>query len=63
MPNGVVRVGEHARVNVAVRADERQVGYLVVEMLRDFFLLWIGAKVAVVGQMSFGPAWHEKVLS
>ena len=43
----VVRVGEHARVDVAVRADQRQARHLPVEVLGDLLLARIGAEEAV----------------
>ena len=33
MPKAVVRVGEQARIDVAVRADQRQVGHRLVQLL------------------------------
>jgi hypothetical protein len=50
-PKRVVRVGEHARVHVAVRADERQARHLAIEVLGNLLLPRIGAEEAV---------WWEK---
>ena len=43
----IIRVGEHARINVTVRTDERRVGNLMIEMSGDFFLPRIRVKIAI----------------
>jgi hypothetical protein len=46
----VVRVSEHPRIDVPVRADEWQILDLRVQLLRDRLLLRVRAEVTVVGQ-------------
>ena len=43
----VIRLGKHARVNVAVRADERRAGDLAVEAPGDLSLLRVRVEIAV----------------
>jgi hypothetical protein len=47
VPKRMLWVGKHARINVTVRADQRQACHQAVQMLRNFFLVRIGTKVAI----------------
>ena len=43
----VIRVSEHARIDVTVRTDERRTGNLLVEMPGDLLLPGIRIKIAI----------------
>lgn len=49
----VIGIGEHSRVNVAVRTYERFASDLFVETQRDLFMLRIGIEVTIFGQHDF----------
>src|SRR5262249_12582861 len=57
----IIRGGEHPRINMAMRADQRLVGDLAIETQRDLFLSRIWIEISVFREMDFSGVCHRVI--